>query len=137
LRGAIEEKIAALGLGGSVIMVGRSRAVAREIRLSDVLVLASESEGFSNAILQAMALGKAVVACRVGGNPEAVTEGETGLLVPAGDPASMAQALGRLVNDPALRRRMGDAARRRVIDQFPLRGVIEKIQDLIQRVVDG
>jgi glycosyltransferase involved in cell wall biosynthesis len=72
------------------------------------------------AILEAMAAGLPVVATAVGGVPEIVVEGETGLLVAPGDPAALAGALSRLVEDPALRRRLGAAGRERVRARFDL-----------------
>ena len=135
LRGAIENKIAELGLGAAVLMVGNSREVAREFQLADMVALASRTEGFSNSLVQAMALERPVVACRVGGNPEAVAEGETGLLVPPDDPAALAEALARLAQDDDLRRRMGQAGGERARRLFTRRAMIDKAQALILRVI--
>jgi len=135
LRAAIEAKISALGLAGAVILVGNSRQVTREFQISDVVVLASETEGFSNSLVQAMALGKPVVACRVGGNPEAVADEQTGLLVAPKNPAALAGALARLARDPALRRRLGEAGRARARECFTRRQMLERTQELILRVI--
>ena len=137
MRPAIEARIAQLGLGNRVILAGRSRQVSREYQMTDLFVLPSETEGFSNAILQAMVYRKPVVACRVGGNPEAVEEGVTGLLAPARDPAALAEALGRLVDDGDLRRRMGEAGRERAEREFSLGAMLERTQALIERVARG
>ena len=72
------------------------------------------------SVLEAMAAGLPVVASAVGGVPELVREGETGMLVPPRDSAALAEALRRLVDDPALRDRLGEAGRRRVEREFSL-----------------
>lgn len=79
-------------------------------------VLASHTEGLPNALLEAMAAGLPVVATRVGGIPELVEDGVTGILVPPGDPSALATALALVANDPGLRTHMGIAARRRAED---------------------
>jgi glycosyltransferase involved in cell wall biosynthesis len=76
----------------------------------DVFVLPSRWEGLSLALAEAMGAGRAVVATDVGGNPEVVRHGQTGLLVPSMDPAALTAALASLANDPALRASLGDAA---------------------------
>jgi glycosyltransferase involved in cell wall biosynthesis len=133
MRSAIEARIAELGLGSKVILTGVSRAVAREIQLSDILVLASETEGFSNSLIQAMACRKPMIACRVGGNPEAITDGHDGLLVEPRDPAALAEAMARLACDPSLREQLGQAAYARVCTQFTRRLMLEKTEELILR----
>jgi L-malate glycosyltransferase len=85
---------------------------------SDVCVLSSQAEGFSNSILEYMAAGRAVVATNVGGASEAIVEGETGHLVNAGDDRAMAERLISLLRDPEKRRTMGIKGRRRVEQSF-------------------
>ncbi len=131
LAGEIAARRRALGLERAVLMVGRSPRVARELNAADIVALASETEGFSNAIIQAMALGRPVVACRVGGNPEAVHDGATGLLVPPNDPAAFAAALERLVADEPLRREMGRRAAELAAARFSLQAMVERTQSLI------
>jgi len=89
-------------------------------RLFDVVVLPSRREGLSQALLEAMALGLPVVASRAGGNPDLVTHGDDGWLVPPRDSAAFAQALARLLGDAALRRRIGARARRTARERFSL-----------------
>ena len=107
---ALEERARALGLDGRVSFPGRVPAREALSRMA-VFVLSSYMENAPLALLEAMAAGVPVVATRVGGVPELVPEG-TGLLVAPGDPAALAAAIGRLLDDPALARAQADAARR-------------------------
>ena len=84
----------------------------------DVVALPSWTEGLPLVLLEAMARGRPVVATPVGGTPELVTDGETGLLVPPRDPEALAEALRRILDDPGLARRLGEAARARVAERF-------------------
>ena len=84
----------------------------------DVVALPSWTEGLPIVLLEAMAHGRPVVATPVGGTPELVTDGETGLLVPPRDPEALAAALRRVLDDPDLARRLGTAARARVAERF-------------------
>lgn len=111
-----------LGVADRVDVLGHQApaAVADELAAADVWASASLSEGISNAMLEAMAVGRPPTATAVGGTGEVVIDGVDGLLVPAGDPAAMAEAWCRLAADPAERERMGTAARARVADGFGL-----------------
>lgn len=91
----------------------------------------SQIEGLPYAILEAMALGKPVLATAVGGVPEAVADGVTGLLVPPASPAALAEALSRLV-DPGLRRRLGEAARRRWSEEFTAEAAAARLRALYE-----
>jgi L-malate glycosyltransferase len=88
------------------------------------------TEAMSNSIQEAMAAGRPVVATDVGGNPELVEDGRTGLLVPSRNPVALAQAIEKLLADPELRERMGRAARRRVAERFSLERSIETFETL-------
>jgi glycosyltransferase involved in cell wall biosynthesis len=94
------------------------------MRAMDVFVLSSLNEGISNTILEAMASGLPVVATQVGGNAELVREGETGVLVPPGDPVALAAALRRYLRDPALRRAHAQAARERATASFSMEAMV-------------
>ena len=83
-----------------------------------MLALPSWTEGLPLVVLEAMARGRPVVATAVGGTPELVVDGETGLLVPPRDPERSPAALRRLLDDAELRRRLGEAGRRRVAERF-------------------
>jgi len=103
------ERVAA-SVMGEVRFLGQRDDVPDLLRASDIYVQTSLTEGFSNAILQAMAVGLPVVATRVGGNPELVTE-QTGVLAEAGDGPGVAEELDLLVEDLSLRQAMGQAGR--------------------------
>ena len=112
---------AELGLDGRVRFHGQVRDVPALLARAGLFVLPSLTEGVSLTLLEAMACGLAVVATRVGGNPEVVADGETGLLAPPGDPAALAAAILRLRRDDLERRRMERAGRRRVERCFDVR----------------
>src|SRR4051794_13786442 len=103
-------------------LLGNRGDVPGVLASADVFVLSSRSEGFPVSILEAMAAGLPVVATDVGGVAESVVDGETGLLVPPGDPAGLAAALDRLLTDGALRLRLGAAGRERARRHFDLAG---------------
>jgi glycogen synthase len=109
--------------------------LARNYGQAEVAVVPSLYEGFSLPAIEAMACGVPVVATTGGALPEVVgTDGETGLLVPPNDPGALAGAIGRLLDDPDLRARLGDAGRQRVLGRFTwevtARGTVEQYQAL-------
>ncbi|MCD6679655.1 MAG: glycosyltransferase [Burkholderiaceae bacterium] len=118
LRGELEARALRDGLSSIVRFVGFRDDLPRWMGGLDVLAHPADREGLGIALLQAQAAGVPVVASRAGGMPEAVCDGVTGFLVPPGDVAGLADALRRLVDDPALRRSMGAAARERVLERF-------------------
>jgi glycosyltransferase involved in cell wall biosynthesis len=120
-RPPVEAEVRRLGLEDAVTLTGTRDDVPELLARADVFVLSSRSEGAPLSILEAMAAGLPVVSSCVGGVPELVADGETGLLVPPGDPAAMAAALGRLVADAGLRRRLGAAGRERAHRIFDVR----------------
>src|ERR1043165_3358870 len=118
LRAETEALARELGLSQSCLFIGRCASVPDLLTASDVCVLSSQAEGFSNSILEYMAAGRAVVATNVGGASEAIVEGETGHLVNAGDDRAMAERLVSLLRDPDKSRRMGLNGRRLVEQRF-------------------
>ena len=106
------------GLTGRIDLLGNRGDVPDLLASADIFVLSSRSEGFPVSILEAMAAGLPVVATNVGGVAESVVDGETGLLVPPGDPDALAAALDRLLTDSALRLRLGTAGRERAHRYF-------------------
>jgi glycosyltransferase involved in cell wall biosynthesis len=119
-RGEVEAEIVKLGVEGRVKLAGERSDVPALLADSDVFVLSSRSEGLPVSVLEAMAAELPVVASDVGGLGELVVDGETGLLVPSGDPAALAEALGRLLDDRELRQKLGAAGRARAEASFDL-----------------
>jgi glycosyltransferase involved in cell wall biosynthesis len=113
--GPLREDLAAraveLGVRDRVIFLGYRTDVATCLAAADVFVLPSLNEGMGRALVEAMTMGKPVVASRVSGIPTLVRDGDNGLLVPPGDARALAQAIGSLLDDPGLRERLGKAAR--------------------------
>jgi glycosyltransferase involved in cell wall biosynthesis len=133
LRTEVEASIATLRLGEAVRVHGALDDVRAVLSGASFFVLASISEGMSLTLLEAMATGLPVVATRVGGNPEVVADGETGLLVPPREPEALADAMLWMLRRPDARQRMGSAARRRVEDRFDLRHTVEAYEQLYLR----
>jgi glycosyltransferase involved in cell wall biosynthesis len=111
LRGELEAIVSRLGLTHAVRFLGYRNDTCKVMSSSSVVVCASSYESFPQATLEALALGRPVVATSVGGIPELIRDGETGLLVAPGNADSMADAILRLLNDPDLARRLGGAGR--------------------------
>lgn len=101
---------------------------------SHVVLHPSVSDSLPVAILEAMAMGLPVVATRVGGIPEAIVDGETGLLVPFGDVTALLHAVLRIWEDPELRRRMSEASRRKIKRDFSMDREVEQWVDLYGRL---
>lgn len=117
-RAYVNQRIAELGLREDVHCLGHREDVPGLLASMDVVALASTAhEGVPQVVLQAQAMAKAVVGTRVGGIPEVIEDGVTGLLVPPCDPKALAAALSRLLADSGLRERLGASARRRVESQ--------------------
>lgn len=125
-RGRLEQQAHALGLDGGVKFLGALRDVRPVYAAIDIFALTSREEASPTVLLEAMACGRAAVATRVGGVLEMVENKRTGLLVEPGQPSAFADALVRLARDPALRSRLGRAARLRVVEQFDLSRMVEK-----------
>ena len=130
LRPAIEAQIARLALGDHVLLVGAQEDAARFYPAFDVTVLPSLWEGLPYSLLEAMAAGAAVVATRVGGIPDVILSGKTGLLVPPLAPEALAQAIAALLADPALRARLGAAARALVPVRYAVDTMVRKTAEL-------
>jgi glycosyltransferase involved in cell wall biosynthesis len=135
-RHALAQSVRAAGLEATVELAGalpREGAMAR-LAEADVFCLPSTYEGLPLAILEAMAAGIPVVATAVSGNPEAVEDGVTGMLVPAESATALADALIALLVDPEQRRRMGEAGRRRAAARFAIEPVVEQYLALLRRL---
>ena len=117
---SVKSSIAIHNLQGLVHLLGPRDDVPDLLTACDVGVLPSHQEGFSNSVLEGMAFGLPMVVTDVGGNSEAVIDGESGLIVPPRSPIDLARALGQLIADSCLRRKLGLAAQRRIQSTFSL-----------------
>lgn len=133
LRGLAEE----LGIAGSVEFPGMVRNVPELLAGASLYVQASRSEGLPNSVLEAMAAALPVVATRISGHEDVVRDGESGLLVPVGEPQALADALQRLFDDPALRRRLGDAGRATVEREYDVPVVLRRLCNMYVARGDG
>ena len=124
-----------LGIDQNVAFIGRCGNVADLLSVSDVCVLSSRSEGFSNSILEYMAAGKPVVATRVGGAAEVVIENETGFLVDDDDDKTMAARITMLVHDRELAGRLGEHGRAMIENGFTLGRQLAKTLDVYRTVL--
>jgi glycosyltransferase involved in cell wall biosynthesis len=120
----------ALDIADNIMWLGERSDVEALLTASDIFVLPSHQEGFSNALLEAMAANVAAIATAVGGNIDAVTDNDTGLLVRSNDPRALATAILRLARDPALRHRLAQAARHRVERKFSLDACVGRYEKL-------
>lgn len=125
LAGTLQAGIDQLGLGAQVRLLGQRDDTAALMRLSDMVVLPSVSEGLSNVIIEAMMQRRPVIASRVGGNVELVRDEATGLLFEAGDDTQLAACMARLLDDPQLRARLGDAAGERAMRHFSADAMVD------------
>ncbi len=134
--GEVEPRIRQLGLDECVRMIGwvEGDAKAQVLRNSDIFVLPSFREGLPVALLEAMSYGLPAIASTVGGIPEAVVAGETGLLVEPGDAAGLAAAMKALADDPELRRKMGAAGRRRAESLYAIPVICARIKELYRQM---
>jgi glycosyltransferase involved in cell wall biosynthesis len=124
-----------LGIGKNVFFIGPCEKIAALLFISDVCVLSSKAEGFSNSILEYMAAARPVVATDVGGAREAIAEGESGYLVPSGDDADMAARIVTLLHDPALAHAMGQRSREIVEQRFSSQAQLEHTSALYARLL--
>jgi hypothetical protein len=132
---ATEQLAAELGVKESCLFTGRCASVPDLLAASDVCLLTSQAEGFSNSILEYMAAGCAGVATNVGGASEAIVEGETGHLVSSGDDAAMAARIVDLLRNPERRVQMGHNGRRVVEERFSLQSRLSNTSALYQRML--
>jgi glycosyltransferase involved in cell wall biosynthesis len=137
MRAELAARIQASGLDGRVRLVGFRLDVPALLAAADLFCLPSYMEGLPNVLLEASAACLPVVATRVGGNPEVVVDGETGLLVPPGRADAMAEAIGRLLDDRTLARQFAHAGRRRIEESFSAAGAARSYVSLYESLVRG
>ncbi len=134
-RISLENQIAKFGLKERVILAGFQNDLDRWIPWADVVVLPSFTEGLPNVALEASAAGIPVVATAVGGTPEVVRDGETGYLVPPGNPVALSDKILSLCRDEFLRRRLGEAGQRFMHEHFSFAAQADAYQRLFTRLV--
>jgi len=132
IRPALEALAASLGLGDRIRFEPGTNNVVPWMQRIDIFVLPSRSEALSNSLMEAMACGCTAVASRVGGNPELVSDGETGLLFPVGDDQALAVVLGQLLGDETLRRRLAGAAAQRIAANFSLAASTRRMSEIYE-----
>ncbi len=133
-RDALEARAAALGLADRVRFLGERADIDRLLPGMDVFVLSSREEGIPNALLEAMAAGRACVATAVGGTPEVLRDGETGWLVPPGSPGALADALEQALTRPGEARRRGEAARRAAREELSIEAMVRRHEEFYEHV---
>lgn len=133
LRLALEKQIKQLKLTKRVLLPGFREDVLSLVKTADLFVMSSVTEGLGSAVLDAMAMGQAVVGTNAGGIPEAVIPYETGLLVEPGNAADLAGAVVTLLKDPQLRKTYGDAGRQRVARHFGVDRLVDATLAAYQR----
>lgn len=131
----LEALAAAPQLSGRVHFVGRVADVSSLLGASSVFVLPSRSEGMSTALLEAMAAKLPIIATSVGGNPGLIEHDTTGLLVPPEDPQALAQAFRRILGDAPRAEAMGQASHRRIVAEFGIDAVVERMATHYEAVV--
>jgi glycosyltransferase involved in cell wall biosynthesis len=135
-REELKQQTIRLGIQDRVIFTGFRLDVQNILSSLAVSVLPSLKEGLSNSLLESMAAAVPVVATDVGGNPEVVVDGETGLLVPATDPGALAQAICRVLLTPGLRQTFGQAGRRRVLEHFSNERMIRTVERMYEDLLE-
>jgi glycosyltransferase involved in cell wall biosynthesis len=136
-REGLERLHAELGLGDRFVLRGSVSDVAAFLRSVDVAVLPSHSEGMSNALLEYMAAGRAVIATDVGANAKLLQDGKCGLLVPPGDECALVAALGELLANPLRAAGLGAAARRRAESDFSRDAMRKRFESFYRELATG
>jgi L-malate glycosyltransferase len=132
-EGPLGEEISSRAEAAGARALGHRDDVDALLQAADVFVMPSEREGLSMAVLEAMSRGLAVVVSDGPGNPDAV--GDAGMVFPYGEPEALAAALGKLAGDPALRARLGKAARERARTRFGLERMVAETRDAYERAL--
>ncbi|MBL0224302.1 MAG: glycosyltransferase family 4 protein [Geobacteraceae bacterium] len=135
MRDDIVARVSELGLEQSVIMTGHREDIPQVFAISDVVVLTSDKEGVPQSLSQAMAMKRPVVAASVGGIPDLITDGETGLFAEAGNPASFAERISELLDNESLRDQLGSAACRHIHEHFTDEIMAQQTIEFYQKLV--
>jgi glycosyltransferase involved in cell wall biosynthesis len=137
MRAQLSSLVAELGVGDRVIFAGLRPRSPSFHYLFELSVLCSFTEGFPNSVVEAMAAGRPVVATRVGGIPDALVDGETGILVAPGSPSELAAALERLLKAPEEARAMGARGREQARERFLVSRVVPKLESTYETLLSG
>jgi glycosyltransferase involved in cell wall biosynthesis len=136
-RPSLESKVAEEGLSERVIFTGHIKAIPSVLAATDVVAHPAYREGLGIAILEAMGMGKAVVASAVGGIPESILPPHTGFLIQPGDHDALANHVIRLLGDDELRHRVGRASAERILREFSIDGMVSGNFSVYQSVLCG
>jgi glycosyltransferase involved in cell wall biosynthesis len=132
-RQQLENLTAELGISEKVTFLGIRNYLVDVLSAADSVLMPSLTEGFPRVAIEAMASSKPVVATRVGGTPEAIIDGQTGILVPPKDIDAMASAITRLVTDTDLQSRLGSSARLRTEEHYSATSYVARLDEMYQR----
>jgi glycosyltransferase involved in cell wall biosynthesis len=133
----VEQVAKEIGADGRLVFTGHRSDARSLIRWFDVFVMCSVKEGLCTSILDAHVLGTPVVASRVGGIPEIVKDGETGLSVPPRDPAALGAAIARMITEPKLAARLNAAGRALVEERYSVDAMVDGTLNVYERVLAG
>jgi glycosyltransferase involved in cell wall biosynthesis len=136
-RHGIERLIDRLDLRGNVLLTGYRSDVPNLLRCSDIVVLCSETESAPLTLLEGMSCGLPVIATSVGGIPEIVDDGVNGFLVPPKHPEAIAEKILELNANGELRTRLGEAARRTVLERYTADKVVRQYEETYEKVKSG
>ena len=134
-RPALESRIRELGLADRIVLPGFTAELDKYLPWADAVVLPSFTEGLPNVALEASAAGVPLVATAVGGTPEVIADGETGYLVPSGNPTMLSERILRLLADAGLRKRLGEAGRRKMESEFTFAGQAKAYAELFEGLI--
>ena len=133
-RNRVEQEIKNAQLEAQILMTGYREDVPAILSFTDLGIISSVAEGIPQFLFQIMAMGKPVIATEVGGIPEIVTSGVTGVLIPPEDPAALAKAMVQVLGDPGSARRLGAEGRRLVEQGYTVEKMAEKVYKVYQQV---
>jgi len=136
LKENLEKYVKKQNLENNIKFLGKRTDIPKLIKIFEIFILSSLTEGFPNVVLEAMAASKQVVATNVGGIPEVVINGKTGILVPPTNPEALANTIIKLIKNPKLREKMGKAGRKRVEKYFTIKKMVKEYEKVYDRLVE-
>ncbi|MDP6388194.1 MAG: glycosyltransferase, partial [Candidatus Pacebacteria bacterium] len=126
-KASLQQEIERKGLNNKVILTGFKTDIISYINALDIFLLTSEREGFSRVVIEAMLMGKPVIAPRIVGPSELVIENETGFLFKTGNVVELADYIFKLTSSHAMRKKMGEAGKKRVINNFSIEKYVSQV----------